>query len=403
MYASRSTMSSKRPVDVGWLAWVGCVVVVLVFPLTLTGMDQIPIQWGRPVETQLPGAPPPMAYPAVTSQRMAPSTLAPSTLAPPNVGPTADFVNLDRLLPAEPRPAAPPYAGLGATPPVPPTAGSVALARRAEPAYGNPPAVGYEMATPDWGFQFLPESILYKAYLAGMKESRLAGHVFSGDSGVNGGDLLFEGTLGGRFGLFRIGNRDNLMPQGFQLDVEGSAQVRLNTSDDVDVQATDYRIGLPLTFANGPWQLKTGYYHLSSHAGDEFLLKRPGFPRLNYARDVLLLGVGYQVTRDLRVYGEVGWAFYSDVANEWEFQFGVDYAPALPTGVRGAPFVAFNTHLREELNYGGNVAFQLGWAWRTDVGRLLRIGLHAYSGESNQYSFFDYYEEQIGVAVWYDY
>ena len=314
-----------------------------------------------------------------------PGSVASSSLS----GPTADVVNLDSILPAEAS--------------AQPTVGAVQPAGYPLTEYGSPPAIGYEIASSDWGFHFLPESILYKAYLAGMKESRLAGHVFSGSSGVNGGDLLFEGTLGGRFGVFRIGNGDHLMPQGFQVDIEGSGQVRLNTSEEVDVQATDYRIGVPLTFASGPFQFKTGYYHLSSHAGDEFLLKNLDFQRLNYARDVLLFGIGYNITPNLRVYGEAGWAFFSDVANEWEFQFGIDYAPALPTGIRGAPFAAFNTHLREELNYGGNVAFQAGWAWRTEVGRLLRIGLHVYTGESNQYSFFDYYEEQIGVAVWYDY
>ena len=107
-----------------------------------------------------------------------------------------------------------------------PTVGAVQPAGYPLTEYGSPPAIGYEIASSDWGFHFLPESILYKAYLAGMKESRLAGHVFSGSSGVNGGDLLFEGTLGGRFGVFRIGNGDHLMPQGFQVDIEGYMETR---------------------------------------------------------------------------------------------------------------------------------------------------------------------------------
>ena len=33
---------------------------------------------------------------------------------------------------------------------------------------------------------------------------------------------------------------------------------------------------------------------------------------------------------------------------------------------------------------------------------MLRTGLFYYNGESNQFSFFDEHEEQIGFGVWYD-
>ena len=265
------------------------------------------------------------------------------------------------------------------------------------------PEMGVRSSGETWGWQWLPDSIIYKAYLAGVKESRLAAYIMGGQSSVNDDHLLWEGVLGGRFGILRYGNRSDIMPQGFQLDVEASAQVRLDTGEEVDVQATDYRVGFPLTYGIGAWQWKTGYYHLSSHLGDEFQIKRPSFTRLNYSRDVWLLGVGYNIYPSTRVYAEAGWAFYSDVAEPWEFQFGVDFAPACPTtNLLGAPFVAVNAHLRQEVNFGGNVTFQAGRAWRTDNGRLLRMGVHYYNGESNQFSFFDFHESFVGAAVWHD-
>jgi len=39
--------------------------------------------------------------------------------------------------------------------------------------------------------------------------------------------------------------------------------------------ATDFRFGVPLTYGEGPWRTKFGFYHLSSHVGDEYLLKNP--------------------------------------------------------------------------------------------------------------------------------
>jgi hypothetical protein len=214
---------------------------------------------------------------------------------------------------------------------------------------------------------------------------------------------LLDGTLGGRIGLLRIGPRDQ--PLGFQIDIEGAAFVRLDPDEDVDVRSADFRAGVPFTYGWGNQQIKFAYYHISSHVGDEFLLKNPGFTRLNFARDVLILGYSVYPTERLRLYGEAGWAFWNDVSGLWEFQFGVEYAPTRPTGLRGEPFFAVNAHLRQEVDYGGGLTAQAGWAWRGDgpSGRLLRMGLHYYNGESSQFSFFDDFEQQLGFGVWYDF
>lgn len=251
-----------------------------------------------------------------------------------------------------------------------------------------------------WTWQLLPQGLIYRSYLAGTKEPRLAAHVVSlrHEGGV------FAGVLGTRVGLLRYGSRDPWYPEGFQVDAEGAAHVRMDLPDKVEVQAVDFRAGLPLTYAVGRHRTKLAYYHLSSHVGDEFLLKNPGFTRLNFSRDVLVLGHSVYVWSNwLRLYAEAGYAFYGDISKPWEFQFGADLAPPGPTGFRGAPFVAVNGHLREDVNFGGAVTFEAGWAWR---GRhkpdLLRVGLLYYNGESNQFSFFDEHEEQIGLGVWYD-
>jgi hypothetical protein len=246
----------------------------------------------------------------------------------------------------------------------------------------------------------LPNSIIYKPGLASVKESRLAAHLMS----LRHDGWMLDGVLGGRFGVLRYGNLADVLPQGFQFDVEASAHVRLDIPEEVDVRSADYRAGGALTWGIGRHQMRFGYYHLSSHLGDEFVLKNPGYPRLNFARDVLILSYGYNVTDNLRLYAEAGWAFAANVAEPWEFQCGIDYAPAYPTGFRGAPFVALNAHLRQEVNYGGNFVLQTGWAWRSDrKGHLLRMGLHYFNGLSNQFSFYNEHEEQIGFGIWYDF
>lgn len=252
----------------------------------------------------------------------------------------------------------------------------------------------------EWTWQLMPSNLIYKSYLAGVKETRLASqHINIKEDG-----WLWDAVLGGRVGLLRYGNQDPIRPDGFQLDFEGSAQVRLDVTNDVDVRSVDFRGGIPLTYGSGPWRTKFGYYHLSSHLGDEFLLAHPGYNRLNYSRDCLVLGETVFLTDRLRIYAEMAWAFYNDVNKPWEFQFGVDYSPVAPTGFMGEPFFAVNGHLRQELNYSGHFVAQTGWAWVSDENtRLLRIGFFYFNGLSNQYSFYNQWEQQIGAAIWYDY
>jgi len=252
----------------------------------------------------------------------------------------------------------------------------------------------------DWSVQWLPDGIIYRSYLAGSKEPRMSS-VLSYDDNLGG---LWDLTLGGRVGIFRFGTDDPIRPEGLQFDLEGAGMPQLRLDSDRDLEAVDFRGGFPLTYGIGPWATKVAYYHLSSHAGDEFLAKNPAFRRVNYSRDAFVIGQSYYFTPSLRLYGEAGWAFYSDVSEPWEFQFGADFSPLCPPGLRGAPFAAINGHLREEVDFGGNVVVQAGWQWRSaHNGQLLRMGLQYYDGKSNQYEFYNRNENKLGMGVWYDY
>jgi hypothetical protein len=251
-----------------------------------------------------------------------------------------------------------------------------------------------------WDWQLLPDGLIYRSYLAGFKEPRLHSY-WAHDEDLG---WIWDIALGGRVGLVRYGNTDNVMPDGWQIDLEGAALPRLDPEVERDLVAVDFRAGLPVTYGIGPNRTKLAYYHLSSHLGDEFLLKNPGVTRRNYSRDVLVLGHSYYVTPDWRLYGEAGWAFYSDVSGEWEFQFGLDYSPMIFNGFRGSPFAAINAHLREEVDFGGNLVAQLGWQWRQAAsGHLFRLGFEYFNGKSDQFEFFDRYENKLGFAFWYDY
>jgi hypothetical protein len=267
-------------------------------------------------------------------------------------------------------------------------------------AWASGPELNPLAARSDWRWQLLPDGILYRAYLASPKESRLGTQIFN----LSGNGAVWDSTLGGHVGLLRFGTPDADWPQGWQFDVEGSAQLRLDPDENLDLASTDFRVGAPLSYAYGRHRMKLGYYHLCAHLGDEFLAAHPTFRHVNYVRDAFTLGYAYFLTENVRLYGELGWAFRIDVSQPWELQFGVEYAPGRPTGIRGAPFFAVHGHLREEIDFSGNVVVQAGWSWRgSSSSHLLRTGVHYYNGLSNQYSFFGTFEQQIGGGLWYDF
>jgi hypothetical protein len=275
----------------------------------------------------------------------------------------------------------------------------------AAPAASMPPIVdpmsGVPTGSDYWRWRLLPEGVVWQSYWAGAHESRIAGIPFADQHGT----ALLDVALGGRASLVRYGTESPGRPLGGELQIEGAAFPRLNLDENWDVDATDFRFGLPLVYGQERWEAKFSYYHLSAHMGDEFAIREAALgQRINFSRDALVAALAFYPLPAWRWYAEMGWAFHYDGGAEpWEFQFGVDVAQPGPTGWTGTPFFAVNGHLREEHNFGGNVVFQAGWLWRGHNTRLMRLGFHYYNGKSNQFEFFDQFEEQLGGGLWYDF
>ena len=273
-----------------------------------------------------------------------------------------------------------------------------------EPGWGGPPVTESCPCPSDvWHWQVLPEGLIYRSYQAGVHEPRLAIVAFHEADGRD----LWDGTLGGRVGVLRYGTSGPIFPQGWQVDVEAAAMVRLTLDEIRDFETADYRVGVPVTYGVDNWQFKLAVYHLSSHLGDEYILANlPGSldDRINYVRDAVVLGASYFPHPVWRLYSEAAYAVNVDGgAKPWEFQFGTELSRPGPTGTRGTPFLAINGHLREELEFGGDLSTQLGWLWRGQSGQTMRVGLHYFNGKSSQYQTFDDSEQQLGAGLWYDF
>ena len=250
-------------------------------------------------------------------------------------------------------------------------------------------------------WQVMPSGLMYRSYLAGEKEPRIAS-VWMKD---RTGRTVWESTLGARVGLLRYGTVGAYRPQGWQFDIEGGSMTRvLPGTPSSMLEAVDFRVGLISTWATGRWHVKAGYYHLSSHLGDEFIIANPGYARLNYVRDSAITGVTYDLTDNWQTYGEIAYALGAeDGAKPLEFQYGIQYSP-LAFGARGAPFAAVNTHVRQDFHWITSLNCQAGWQWRgTESQRLLRAGIQYYNGPSLQYSFAGRYDTLFGGGLWIDF
>lgn len=255
------------------------------------------------------------------------------------------------------------------------------------------------------GWQYMPTGLMYHSYLAGMKEPRFNTTWLRDQNGK----LNWENQLGGRVGVVRYGEYGAINPNGWQFDIEGGSQVRLLPDQNTDVEAVDFRVGFLLTRRKGLWSGKAGYYHVSSHLGDEFLIAHPGFNRLNYVRDSIIFGVARDLTiggrPDMRVYGEYANALNAEIGQPSEFQFGLEYSPLVFNGWRGSPFWAINGSFREDRNWDAkSMNMVAGWQWRSEAtNQRFRIGGQLYDGDSPQYSFPGKKETMYGWGMWFDY
>ncbi|MDR2440935.1 MAG: DUF1207 domain-containing protein [Planctomycetaceae bacterium] len=256
-----------------------------------------------------------------------------------------------------------------------------------------------------WTWQLFPSSLIYPSYLAGVNESRLGG-VWNHDEDLR---WMWDITLGGRVPAIRYGSRNILFPEGFQLDLEGSAHIRLDLENQMDMDAQDFRFGFPVSYGNKIWQVRTGYYHVSSHMGDERILRLQSQgidpQRLNYVREAFILGFSYRLRPSIKLYIEADYAFWlGERTRPWHFQFGAEWSSSYPTNeFWGKPFAAVNIRLLQEQHYDGNITIQAGWQWRGAHNQLFRLGLQYFGGISEQYEHLSKREHKIGIGLWYDF
>jgi hypothetical protein len=229
------------------------------------------------------------------------------------------------------------------------------------------------------------------------------------------GDQVVEVSLGDVFPIFRW---REVGPGDLQFDIVGCAWSLFKMWPDnapdgewAELVNTDFLLALPFSYAFDRWSFRLQPYHISTHLGDEFLNRRPGYIRKNPSMEAVDFFTAYQITEGFRVYGGVGWIFHSDSSFPMK-PFYVEYGGEVRAfGTRsyyhmlyGTPFFAVFMRNFQENDWRLDSTIALGYEWSKlqGVGRKVRL----FAEYRNAYSdgeFFHDMAQYFEIRLYYGY
>jgi len=174
---------------------------------------------------------------------------------------------------------------------------------------------------------------------------------------------------------------------------------------------TDFVVGLPVTWRKGSWSARVRYYHQSSHVGDEYLLSRPGFNRLNFSVEEADAILSYDY-RQTRFYAGSGVLLHREPASldrhkvQWGFEargpsIASPFIGIISEGLIVTPVVAVDCKSFEALHWvvNANVVGGLEWS-RPESLRRFRIMVNYYHGFNPYGQFIAQKIETVGAEIY---
>lgn len=154
---------------------------------------------------------------------------------------------------------------------------------------------------------------------------------------------------------------------------------------------TDFYVGIPLTFATGPWSFRLRVYHISSHLGDEYMVDHPDVVRVNPSVEAVDFFMSYQASEAIRLFIGPGVYVHSDPTFRWKplyIEYGTEArffgSKFLRQRLYGTFFLALFWRNVEQLHYNFDGTYRLGYEWSKlqGIGRKFRL----YAGYHHGYS-----------------
>lgn len=226
------------------------------------------------------------------------------------------------------------------------------------------------------------------------------------------GKNVIDVSYGDTFPVYRWCNVWNTGGD-LQLEVEGALwAVFCPLEESAPLVNADYYVGFPIVYSLGDLAFRLRGYHISSHAGDEYMIEHPSFERCNPSAEYLDFYVSYQFTQDIRLYGGVGLRVRQDESfhcSNWYAETGAelrlyelgyhDYCNRL----YGEPFFAMNFRFQSDFRNHVDATYAIGYEWGKFSGlrRKLRIFLEYHDGYSVEGQFCKEHTSYLAIRATY--
>ncbi len=175
-----------------------------------------------------------------------------------------------------------------------------------------------------------------------------------------------------------------------QLELEAGVFAVFNhTIPSAPLLNADYYVGIPLSYAIGPYAFRLRLYHISSHLGDELKHVHRHVHRRNKSFEALDFFTSYNITEQIRVYGGVGVIGHSDSEMRLKplyVEYGAEVRPWRRhfKQLYGQPFLAMHFANRQDTKWKADATFAVGYEWGKiqGFGRKLRAFIEYHEGFS---------------------
>ena len=249
-----------------------------------------------------------------------------------------------------------------------------------------------------WSLEWFPSAPVYRSYLADPLTPR-SGSKFM--IPIHGPDnVKIENALGAQRTFARWTSPSG--DEAIDVSMEGAVFARFDINENVDMDAADFRVGIPIGYRRGRFSAKLNIWHLTSHLGDEFI-ERTGRKRIDYHKEEIAPGFSYDWTDEFRTYAEIGFGYYIDKVNKrWRGEVGAEWAGDLLWSGPPQTYLAIDIKWRQETDWDTAVAIQGGlWVSRGDPNSLagLRFFIEYYRGVTPQTQFLEEQIEYVGLGL----
>ena len=241
------------------------------------------------------------------------------------------------------------------------------------------------------GYWFPEEPALYKTMLADPRQICYSLGWRFDDQALH--KDIIDISLGDTLALYEWCNvffRHSLL----RVEIEGAVWAVFSPKQEsAPLVNADYYVGIPITYALGPWSFRLRLYHISSHIGDEYLLMHPDFDRRNPSAEYVDFFASYDLSEDFRFFGGIGYA----VSQDDHFQcsplfgaFGVDVRLRSMFGIDwynelyGTPFYGMYFRFSKDFKNHFDATYVLGYEWGKLSGlyRKVRVFFEYHDGYS---------------------